>query len=304
MNEQSLRHSGRITKSVPILLMGSDSEGKFFSEETRTVVLSFHGAGLLSSHKLMAEQEITLRSLVSQQETEIRIVGEIAQQDRFHVYGVAFLDPFLNFWQEHFPPPPENLRSPLLLNLECSTCGAHVSLKNGDFESDVCAIHGGLVRYCDNCGFSTIWKRSEEEYSPTTLQPALVAKIPFRPATVAVLEPEPTPAPEPLPLLLPEFPEMKVDKRLHVRAKINYFACIRSEAFGDEIVPCIDMSRGGLSFRTKFAHLISSELRIAVPFSPDAPVATALFVSACVMNIAVIPAMDRYRCGVAFLSRS
>jgi hypothetical protein len=67
------------------------------------------------------------------------------------------------------------------------------------------------------------------------------------------------------------------DQRQHARAKINYFACIRSEAFGDEIVPCVDISRGGLSFRSKFAHLIGGELRIAVPFSPDAPVSTSSY---------------------------
>jgi len=43
MTDISRRHSGRITKSTPILLLGCDAEGRVFSEETRTVILSFHG---------------------------------------------------------------------------------------------------------------------------------------------------------------------------------------------------------------------------------------------------------------------
>jgi len=34
---------------------------------------------------------------------------------------------------------------------------ATVTLLNGDYEFDVCAIHGGLVRYCTECGFATVW---------------------------------------------------------------------------------------------------------------------------------------------------
>jgi hypothetical protein len=299
MTDISRRHSGRITKSTPIILLGCDAEGRVFSEETRTVILSFHGAGILSAHKLVSEQEMTLRSLVTLREAEIRVIGEIAKQDDFHVYGVAFLDDSLNFWEEHFPPPPENAGRPLLLSLQCSNCRVPVTLRNGEFESDICAIHGGLVRYCDDCGYSTIWKPSVDTPFPVAPQPVLVKKAEFRPTSVALMESEFVP--ETITSTVPDLPPRPTDQRLHIRAKINYFACIRSESFGDEIVPCVDMSRGGLSFRSKFAHLITSELRIAVPVSPDAPVATALFVSARVVNIAEIPGLERYRCGVAFL---
>jgi hypothetical protein len=42
----------RIPKEIPICLIGSDLTGKVFSEETKAVLLSLHGAGLLSRHKL------------------------------------------------------------------------------------------------------------------------------------------------------------------------------------------------------------------------------------------------------------
>lgn len=86
-----------------------------------------------------------------------------------------------------------------------------------------------------------------------------------------------------------------------MRAKVNYFACMHSEAFGHDIVTCIDMSRGGLGFRTKNPYVISVELRIAVPFSPESPNAPAIFVPARVVNITELPDRKLFRCGVMFL---
>jgi hypothetical protein len=82
---------------------------------------------------------------------------------------------------------------------------------------------------------------------------------------------------------------------------VNYFACVQSDAFGKDVVSCIDMSRGGLGFRTKNAYAISTEVTIAVPFSPESPNAPAIYVPARVANIAELPEMKMFRCGVAFL---
>ena len=86
-----------------------------------------------------------------------------------------------------------------------------------------------------------------------------------------------------------------------MRAKVNYFACVKSEAFGADVVMCIDMSRGGLGFRTKNAYVVSTEVTIAVPFSPESPNAPAIFVPARVVNIRELPESGMYRCGVMFL---
>jgi hypothetical protein len=159
MTFKKMRRSGRLFKSIPILLIGSDCEGRVFSEETHTVVVSLHGAGVVSSYKLIAEQELVLRSIESNREAEIRIVGEIGSQDGRYTYGVAFLDDDLDFWQMDFPMPPSPKDRPLELVLGCNGCSSTVTLLNGDYEFDVCAIHGGLVRYCPECEFSTVWKR-------------------------------------------------------------------------------------------------------------------------------------------------
>jgi c-di-GMP-binding flagellar brake protein YcgR len=91
------------------------------------------------------------------------------------------------------------------------------------------------------------------------------------------------------------------DRRARVRAKVNYYACVQSETFGKDVVSCIDMSRGGLGFKTRNAYAISTDVTIAVPFSLESPNAPAIYVPARVVNIAELPEQKMFRCGVAFL---
>ncbi len=331
MTYKKLRRSGRISKSVPILLIGSDTEGRVFSEETRTVVLSLHGAGVISTHKLLAEQELVLRWLETNREAEVRVVGEIGSQGEQHTYGVAFVDDSTDFWQMDFPPPPSLAERPLELVLECTACGETVTLLNGDYEFDVCAIHGGLVRYCTECGFATVWKRPETGALPAAARAKPERKPPQteRPAASSEYAAEAIYAREDWELQPPDSFSPRAersgqaeargatkassvaerraataaleDRRGRVRAKVNYFACVQSAAFGQDVVMCIDMSRGGLGFRTKNPYLVSTEVTIAVPFSPESPNAPAIFVPARVVNIRELPEQGMYRCGVMFL---
>ena len=52
------RRSGRISRQIPIILIGNDSEGLVFSEEAKMVVLSRYGSGTVPIYKRTAEQEL------------------------------------------------------------------------------------------------------------------------------------------------------------------------------------------------------------------------------------------------------
>src|SRR5258706_15340786 len=166
MTSKKMRRSGRVFQSVPILLIGSDAEGRMFTEDSHTVILSLHGAGIVSNHKLIAEQELILRSKESGREAEIRVVGEIGSEDGRYTYGVAFLDDELDFWRMDFPPPPSATERPLELVLQCGSCGATVTLLNGDYEFDVCAIHGGLGGYLTGWRVATVGEGPETGGGP------------------------------------------------------------------------------------------------------------------------------------------
>jgi len=92
MPPEYVRRSSRIVREIAILLVGSDMEGKVFSEQTKTVLLSRHGAGIVSQYVLSAEQELILRRLDTDKEVEVRVVGQLGQHGESHTYGVAFLD--------------------------------------------------------------------------------------------------------------------------------------------------------------------------------------------------------------------
>ena len=45
-------------------------------------------------------------------------------------------------------------------------------------------------------------------------------------------------------------------------------ACIRRRGFAEEVVVCEDLSKGGLSFRSRNQYAENSRVEVAVPFTP------------------------------------
>src|ERR1700757_3842408 len=91
------------------------------------------------------------------------------------------------------------------------------------------------------------------------------------------------------------------ERRGRVRAKVNFFACVRSDAFGEEVVPCIDMARGGVSFRSRNPYERGMMIQIAVPYSAEERKAPAIFVKGRIANVKVMEFEGMYRYGVEFL---
>jgi PilZ domain len=352
------RRSERISKEIPILLFGSEADGRVFTEETHTVVLSRYGAGIVSRYRLIPEQELVLRWTEAGREAEVRVVGQVAEQDGLHTYGVAFVNEHVNFWQMEFAPGSGQQERPLVLLLECGGCHKLVELLNGDFEYDICAIHGGLTRFCAECGMLTVWRVPQEavpsvrraktvEVRPAPELPQIVeTQRDTESREAAVVEPygggriEIVPLEESFgmaesanellvdaPLLAtaeaetqePVMPASKnvsvaksdaaappadasvpAERRVRTRAKVNFFACVRSEGYGEEIVRCIDMGKGGVSFRTPNCYEVDTKIEIAVPFSPEERSAPSIFVKGRIANVRVLES-GKYRCGVEFL---
>jgi hypothetical protein len=86
-----VRRSGGIKRQLGILLPGTDTFGRVFSEETVTVVLSRHDAGVISTYRLAPDEFLTLRLLGSNKEAEVRLVGQMGQETRGYTYGVEFV---------------------------------------------------------------------------------------------------------------------------------------------------------------------------------------------------------------------
>ncbi len=293
MPPEGARRSSRIPREIAILLVGSDMEGKMFSEQTKTVVLSCHGAGIVSQYALSAEQELILRRLDTDKEAEVRVVGKLGAHDKTYTYGVAFLNPDLDLWGIKFPRMTDSEKEASRVLLQCSGCKAREMVQHSDLESDVYLVNEGIVRSCKSCGSSTFWKRATDD---TGDEPVPRESVP--PEAEEVGEPvETSPAASldsaraPAPAARPE------NKRKHVRTTVNFKAFVRSQAFGDDIVTCEDISRGGLRFKSRREYVAKTEIEVAAPYSPGTP---DIFVRGQIVYVVELKQERRFRCGVCY----
>lgn len=287
-----MRRSGRIPKEIPILLVGSDLDGKVFSENTKTVLLSRHGAGIISQYKLVPEQELIVRRLDTDTEVEIRIVGQIGSQSDNHTYGVSFLDPEIDFWGLKFPLSTEAEIQASRALLECSGCKHREAVQHSDLEADVFAINEGIVRFCKNCGSSTFWKQASRDAGSESVSPEPAQKQePSYSSDHAATQSVSAPVTQ-KPIILPE------NRRKYARTKVKCKACIRQPGHTQDVVTCEDMSRGGIRFKSRKQYFQGTSIEVAVPYTPGAQ---SIFVHARIVFVQELPEEKVFRCGVEYL---
>jgi predicted nucleic acid-binding Zn-ribbon protein len=293
MPPEGLRRSSRIPKEIGILLVGSDMDGKMFSEQSKTVVLSRHGAGIVSQYALSAEQELILRRLDTNKEAEIRVVGNLGAHGKSYTYGVAFLNPETDLWEIQFPSMTESEKEASRVLLQCSGCKAREMVQQSDLESDVYLVNEGIVRTCKSCGSSTFWRRpvddAGDEPHPPEAAPAEAEEKEEPVEARASPSPDAETAAQPAARM--------ENRRKHVRTRVSFQACVRTFTFGDDIVLCEDMSRGGLRFKSRKEYVVNMEIEVAVPYSPGAH---AIFVRAQIVWVEELKEERRFRCGVCY----
>ena len=324
MSYEHLRRSSRIPKEVAILLTGSDMDGKGFSEMTKTVLLSRHGGGIISTYKLSAEQEIIIRYLDTNKEALVRVVGRIGSEGEIYTYGVAFVDTAnIDFWGIDFSPVSQREKDARRMLLECGNCKERETVEHSDVESDVFLINEGIVRYCKQCGDSTLWKRASEapapEEQPVLVGAGTVASAPLSAeatsigTTPAARIPQASPTAQASSILQASpsaqsssayaspgerKPAAPLDnRRKHPRTKVSYKASIRRSGFPDDTVTCEDMSKGGLCFKSRKQYFKGTGIEVAVPYSPGG---NAIYVPAQIAWVVEITKDKLYKCGASY----
>jgi PilZ domain len=289
MSATARRRSGRISREIPIVLSGSDTEGRQFSETTKTLVLSRHGASVVSRYKLLPEQEFFLLAAGTNRVVEVRICGEIGEGQDGHIYGVAFVDPQANFWEIEFPPVEGSEKDLSRVTLECTACGRRTVVEFDATEMDVYLVNQRSLRYCRHCLSSTAWKITTQ---PAALEaPVAPKREPAAPpSNETKLETEPAAEPSVTP---------PRNRRKDRRTKVQFSACIRCAGAKDEVVACEDASRGGFSFRSSRKYPEETLIEVALPFTPGQ---VPIFVSAQIVNVR--KRRDAYRHGAAYIRSS
>lgn len=281
LEEQHVRRSSRIPKEIAILLTGCDANGKQFIEEAKTVVLSRYGAGIVSKHKLVIEQELILVHMQSNKETDIRIVGQIGSADGSYTYGVAFLHPEVNFWGVEFPSLIGAAVTERSTSFQCTICGCREVIGQEALELDVYAIHGAILRDCKQCVRSTLWKK----VSGIVLESAPPCEVPVSSGEATPSKTRPATVPE-------------KNRRKHHRIKVSFTACIRNPGSEDRLVQCENISRGGLCFKSNQRYYETARIEVAAPYSPGSP---CILVPAEIVHVQELPEEGMFLCGVQYL---
>jgi PilZ domain len=233
---QKHRRSARIAIQIPVEVIGVESNGHRFCDLARTESVSEHGGCLLLNRIVVPQQELRLRRMLGEEIT-VRVIGEMKGTAEGILYGVSFLEGSFDYWGIHFPASALKLALFRVL-LECSQCTTREVVPLNDKQLADLDDEGRLPRTCEKCDQQTDWVRTE----------FAVGRLSERKDTAAA------PA------------KQTENRRKSLRARLKLTACIRKPG-SEEIVPIIDVSRGGLRFRSERIYASGNWVQVAVPFT-------------------------------------
>ncbi|HKW58086.1 MAG TPA: PilZ domain-containing protein [Candidatus Acidoferrum sp.] len=108
----ALRRSQRVCLSVPIQVVRSEPGKPQTTEETRTLVVSAHGALFVLQMAVRAGELLILKHQKTQEQLVCRVVNFTPDQSGTFEVGVEFEHPAPKFWRIAFPPSDWSPRSP------------------------------------------------------------------------------------------------------------------------------------------------------------------------------------------------
>ena len=263
MGPTAKRRSDRIVVQLPIILSGVDVLGENFADPARTVVIARYGAKIQCHRKLSPELEVSIRCLMTTEETEARIVGTISESPEGIFYGVELLHPEVDLWGVEFPPIEQSDSAIGRVLLQCTRCRKRELVYLNEFEAEVLQGYKSLWRACSKCRETSLWKETwievdEELPAELTARPA----VPERQSAVSLhegqeLDIQPTTPP----------PKRTRDDRKHVRLQLQMKALIQDPQAWKEIVQTENISRGGFRFRSKKHYGLGWKIEAALPYS-------------------------------------
>jgi hypothetical protein len=304
MTTENARRADRVTVNIPVEVSGSDATGQVFFERTITLVLSRNGATILLNRKLIPEQELLVRNLQNQREAEGHVVGYVARHEKGDVYGITFTDKTLNIWEIEFPSAKEANDAAFHLVMACTRCKSRQVAYLDEMEAEVYRGSGALMRRCNICRDSTVWRESSVVAAPAGGQAPVLpdAPKPYFDAAAPVKSKEDKETEEEE-STKPRAPRT-VNDRKHVRSRMQIEVCVRriragsGEWTGEEEVELTeDCSRGGFSFYCNMRFKRGERVEVAIPYRRDG---ANIFVTASIANVRK-QKDGRYRYGVAYV---
>src|SRR5229473_1474855 len=268
-----LRQSDRVSFRMPVEASWVSTAGVTLTLTAETLLVSRNGGVLRLTEKLSIGQELHLRRNLEGdywKNTRARVVAEIDQDPPNHfLYAFHILDPRSEFWDIDFPAPHQAEEALARLLMECSFCQRREVVYLNELQLRTFEVRKCVARVCKLCEAPSIWIESQSE----------------------VREPE-NGAPG------PTVEERLIPRRNRTRIKARILACIRRRGFQEEIAVCEDLSKGGLSFRSRNQHPDGTRVEVAVPSTPGTG---AIFFPIRIVFSQAIPTAGLYRHGAAYI---
>jgi hypothetical protein len=227
--------SDRVAIGIPVVIRGTDLNGREFIERTSTEHISRHGASLVLKRLLGPDQQITLRRTGLGVETTARVVGQVGIRSQGHIYGIVLED--AHFWGVNFPSATHvNLR----VELRCTCCAVRETAELNEIEAAVLEANKILSRPCSECHATTFWQ---------ALAANLQAACPSRDGESVAA------------------PSSKTNRRRNLRTALRASACLCQPSGLRDVSRVLDVSRGGISFQTTENYILHSWVELAAPYT-------------------------------------
>ena len=161
MNILGRRRTERILAPVRIRVIGNDTSGVSFAEETVTVSFNQQGARISLVHSLLTEDIVLVKNLENGVEDEFRVVGAFQQVfGSRREWGVEAINQDSGIWGVEFAPNDDSSQPKVLI--ECAACHTAAQTTLSSIEYEVLLATGLISRHCDRCNETTRWKPSTQ----------------------------------------------------------------------------------------------------------------------------------------------
>jgi len=228
----------RVPIALSVETAGTDLHGREFADIAHTEQVSCNGANIVINRQLGPDQQLLLKRNGSQ--AVARTVGQIGIRDTGvrdigYLYAVALPEAVnQQFWNIMFPPDalPHAVGASLM---SCENCHARESVVLDEIQRSVLEINHRLYRTCGVCATATLWNELEQPFSAGEID-----------------KPEASGA----------------ERRKQFRVKMKTAACICLPGGQTDVTKALDVSRGGLAFRSGHEYIEDTWVRVAVPYIP------------------------------------
>lgn len=157
------RRSPRLVYPLRIRVIGQDTDGQSFYEDTSTLVVNKEGARIHLHRDPDPRKDIFILSFRTDEGGQFRVVGERGEAEGDHKsWGVELVKAPQkmkpqNIWGIKFPTLEPDDRGVVRVMLECEVCHTRERLHLEENQIDAVSQNGGFHRECSVCKLPRHW---------------------------------------------------------------------------------------------------------------------------------------------------